>query len=192
MDVGIAAAWLLDAIFSGGLIPDLITFTAYCVLTIYYLWTSRLSHNFTPTVKALSAMALMLWFFKLYARLIVLLPPFASKGATSSAKLLQILGNEFNIMFLTTLILSPLIISIYREKYILIGSFVFAPTFAFSTVMGALNFKKIIYTIGCPSSHLLGFAAALNITALVIRPFIRLLKQKGDVSKPLRKATERT
>jgi hypothetical protein len=176
LETGVAIAWFVVALFSGGLIDYPLTAATYVFLVWWYGSGCRSGREMTAGVRSVVALSLMLSFFKLYANTMRVVTLTAT--GPKFVRMLEVLGTEFALMFVPTLILSPLLFSISRNRRLVVTAVVASPTFLFNVYMLMTRVGSPSVSIGAPSAQFLGAAAALYLAAMLIDPLLKARRQE--------------
>lgn len=145
----------------------------YCVVVIWFLMAWRRADSINLKVKLIASLGLVFWFFLTFVqtnRIIKLL--YCPKSTSIYAKNCNKLINLFMICFLVALIISPLVISLYKKHSMYLALVIAVPTFSLNPPDNFRTIDESAFTVGTYSVTILAIIVATYLASAILNRLV--------------------
>ena len=162
--------WSLKTLFIPGTLSDnVIILAAYVFVAIWFIMARRRDYVISKCVKLLAFFGMVYSFFIMFgiACYIFKLPEL-TKTTPIYIKISNIISYDFIIVFMATIVVSPLAISIFNKHFMYISLAIATPTFCFNPYINFSTISKSSYTIGVFSARYLAVIVATYLSSVIL------------------------
>lgn len=161
-------------------IAPTIIWSAYIIVTVWFLLAWLRKDEINMRVKIVASIGMMLYFLLSFGSLcgtikLLSLP----KGTPKYLIVGNILSNEFLIVLISTLIISPLLISIFNKYHLYMALLIATPTFCVRPFGDFTTINKSSLTIGVHSAAILAVLAATYLSSALLHRFFKSEKSNN-------------
>jgi len=165
--------WSVKTLFILGTLSDNSIILASYFVAIWFIMVRRRNYVINKCVKLLASFGMIFSFFLIYGITCYIFKlPELTKTTQIYIKISNIISYEFIIVFIATIVVSPLVISIFNKHFMYISLAIATPTFCFNPYINFSTISKSSYTIGVFSARYLAVIVATYLSSVILTRFI--------------------